>query len=177
MNYPEWFPIVSLIITAVIAGCATVSVWHTLKAFNKQRAPKIIVFVKIDDVRQDLLMICVRNIGNDVALNIRFVFSRTIIDHQNRPMTSGPLIEGISYLAPGESREYVWGAFQELRETMGHTPVIVEYNYQHEKRSIVGRAQLDLVSYAGTLVTQSPEGLMADHLGNIADGVQKIADK
>ena len=171
--------------TSVIAVSAALTVYHAYRTYIFQGAPKIIVYVKEDRRKPGWLMICVRNIGKSVAVDIKFTFDRLHTEH-GRAFSGGPLIEGISLLAPGESREYTWGEYKELVVSVG-TAIPVSFSYAHyvdKKKSqdrceLKGKSKLDIRSFYGTDIDEPPDKTktMKDHLGDISSSVEKIANK
>ena len=179
----ELMQLVSLLITFAIAACAYLSLRHWYKVFFHQEAPKVIVYVKEDNLKFGWLMVCVQNIGKGVALDIKFKFDGVQSRH-GEALTSGPLIEGISLLAPGQTRDYLWGKYEDLVVSVG-TPIEVEYKYSHYvevknkdvKVCRTGKSKLDIRSFYGTNISKPPNKTATDHLGSISDSVEKIANK
>ena len=176
--------LISPLATLVIAVCAYVSLRRASDIVFRQGAPRVIVYVKDDRRIPGWLMIRVQNIGQSVAVDIKFQFERHLIGQDNQVIGRGPLIEGISILAPGDFRDYVWGRYADLVTAVGTTPIGVTVKYSHIeegkkeiKHTLSGNSKLDIMSYAGTNIDLIPDNAVETHLGSISASVKKIADK
>jgi hypothetical protein len=77
-----------------------------------------------------MIEIVVENLGNGVARDVRFTFSRPIpclhlCNDSTGSVNTGPLTNGIPALAPRQRRVVLWGHFDEVRDEMMSKPIVV----------------------------------------------------
>lgn len=111
----DWSAWVTALATVVLAFLTFTYIRLTRETLEGQSDPCVIVSVAHDDERPTVLQLVVRNVGRGLAHDISFTFSRPIpsrawgFSERNAPsaqnMTSGPLIDGIAALGPGEERK------------------------------------------------------------------------
>jgi hypothetical protein len=124
-------------------------------------------------------MIRIQNIGRDVATDIEFKTSRPVpargfglsassSEPPNQVMTSGPLIDGIPVLGPGDSRDITWGQFGGLLRAVGDQPIEVDFTYRHGSRKLRGYSRLEVGSYRDTDASENPPAAVAKSLDKLA---------
>ena len=183
---------VSSIATALAAVLAAVYVYFTyrlLKVQQDQNAPCVVVYTQHDNARPTFIMIVIENIGRSLARDVHFDLSRSIpryafglttADGTAQPMTSGPLVDGIPALAPGESRRITWGQYGGLREALGATPVKVTSRFKYGPREMKPvECVLEVESFGGEVEWGDTDGARkcAGHLEKIARDLQQISGK
>ena len=101
--------------------------------------PEIIVYVDTDKKRPSLIILIIENIGKGAAENISFETSRdlpekafTIEEPQSMPKTmiSGPIVDGIPFLAPNQKIIISWGQYGGLKKYIGGNNIIVKAKYR-----------------------------------------------
>ena len=167
--------------SALIAAFYT---WLTVRLVRSQAEPNIIVYACDDDSRPTIIRIVIENIGRGLATDVHSSASRPIPWHawrstaaQSNPvesMTDGPLINGISALAPGDSRKLTWGQYHGLKKALGDQPIIVTCTYRYGSRKMPQVVtKLDVDSFALTDAVES-EGLRAiKELDRIAAALER----
>lgn len=181
-----------LVWAAVAAVAATVTAlvtiayaYFTLRLVRAQAEPKVIVYVKHDLERPSMLMIVIENIGHDIAHDVTFRPSRSIPERaygitqgdagEAQPMREGPLVTGIPSLGPGDSRVITWGQYGGLSKALGSVPIVLDYTYRHERRTIQGQAKLEVLSYAATDASEKPMVTMAKALTDLSRTMSRIS--
>jgi hypothetical protein len=128
----------TLLATVVVAIATVVYVVLTHQLLRAQTDPCVIVYTKFDGGSHILLVI--ENVGHGVAKDVRFELSREIpkyaigadIDSGRivEMMKSGPLVDGIPAMKPGESRVTVWGQIGGLKKALADGPVKVTCRFK-----------------------------------------------
>ena len=104
-------------ISVFIALIATASAAITYAVYRSSTDPEVIVYVDTDKKRPSLIILIIENIGKGPAENISFETSRdlpekafTIEEPQSMPKTmiSGPIVDGIPFLAPNQKIIISW---------------------------------------------------------------------
>lgn len=90
-------------------------------------------------------------------------------------MQSGPIVNGIPALGPGDSRVITWGQWAGLNEALGNEPIEIEYSYNTRHRTVHERTRLEVASYGGTDASESPASASAGNLAKIATNTDSIA--
>lgn len=133
----DWVAVGMLITTFVLAVLTAVYVRLTRQLARAATDPCVVTYVAHDEGRPTILMVVVKNIGRGVARDVQFEISRPLPERvwgtspeDARPpeverMSSGPLIEGIPALAPGETRQITWGQYGGLSKALGDQPIDV----------------------------------------------------
>jgi hypothetical protein len=104
----------------------------------------------------------VKNVGSGLAHDIHFNFSRPIpakawgMDVESaqlvESMTSGPLIDGIPTLGPGEERRIDWGQYWGLIKNLGEELITAEISFKKKEKTMpVVKCILDVKSFQGTV--------------------------
>ncbi len=172
MHYPflaEIDPVAgwTLLATIVVAIATVAYVCLTHQLVRAQTDPCVIVYTKFDGGSHILLVI--ENVGNGIARDVRFELSREIpkyasgldVDsaHVRETLNSGPLINGIPAMKPGETRVHVWGQWGGLKKALGSDPLTVKCHCRRlPSRFAATENELDPVEC--TLEVDSFEGLL-----------------
>jgi len=176
-NWSSWVTAVATFVLAFLTG---IYVWVTHRILKAQSAPCVIVSVVHDDTRPSILQLVVRNIGRGLAHDVTFEASRPIparawgitLDKAQDPeiMSSGPLIDGIPALGPGEERRIDWGQYGGLFKCIGEEPIVVKCSCKKNgKLTPPTRCKLEVKSFAGTCVSErDPAVKLARELEKIA---------
>ncbi|MCY3555440.1 MAG: hypothetical protein OXH56_08985 [Gemmatimonadetes bacterium] len=141
---------IEVIFTGVSAVFAGVSAYIAYRVDADQRRPKVIVYARMSETQPGLLMVSVKNIGEDPATNIRFEVSPHIPSREDRLMEA--LTKGVPILAPGESRNYSLGAGHTVVRDLGSEEYIVDYTYNWGRRRLKDSSVVEVASFTNTLV-------------------------
>lgn len=148
-------------------------------------SPYVVVYLRHDDRRATLFQIVIENVGKGVANDIRFELSgpipRLAKGHTEaeappaEPMTSGPLIDGITALGPGDKREMVWGQYGGLMKAIGEKGIQVKCRFKFGKEEMDPvYCTLDIKSFTGhDLVDHDGARRSAKHMERIADVMER----
>ena len=121
-------------ISIVMALIAIASVIVTYAVFRSATDPAVIVYGQPDLTRPSLINLIIENIGRGAAYTVSFETSRPLPVHafgievpeeMPDPMTSGPIISGIPFLAPGQRIAIIWGQYGGLYKHIGDLPISV----------------------------------------------------
>ncbi len=176
---------VAAVVLALLTG------WYvmlTRKILESQSDPHVIFTVKHDKDRPSLLQLVVRNAGNGLARDIRFEFSRPVpsrafgLDIKETKkrkfdyMTSGPLINGIPALGPGETREIDWGQYAGLRAALGDEPISVICKFKKNTKEMTPTEFiLEVDSFAGTTAAESQTHKISGQIEKISQDIGHLA--
>ena len=126
-------------ISVFLALIATALAAITYAVYRSSTDPEVIVYADTDKKRPSLIVLIIENIGKGPAENITFETSRglpekafSIEEPQIMPktMASGPIIDGIPFLAPGQKIIISWGQYGGLKKYMGGDNIIVKTQYR-----------------------------------------------
>ena len=185
MNWSNLFSAVA----AVAALFTVIFAWrgtrYAMQTWRTQSEPKVIVYVKHDRERPSILLIVIENIGRDIAHHVVFTPSRPLpanawgLPGKPTPpaaiMDSGPIVNGIPALGPGDSRVISWGQFDGLTKAIGDDPITLDYTYNTRERTVHERSRLEVASYMGTDASESAAAQSANSLSKIAASVESIS--
>ncbi|MBE5160330.1 hypothetical protein [Vibrio parahaemolyticus] len=126
-------------ISTFMALIATASAIITYVVYRTSTDPEVIVYVDTDKKRPSFVNLIIKNIGNGSAENIVFETSRPlpskafgIEEPKNMPslMKSGPIVDGIPYMAPNQSMVITWGQYGGLKKYIGKKSIVVTAKYK-----------------------------------------------
>lgn len=189
---PEWVHVATLGATILLALTAMGSTAASYYLLRKHTDPHVIAYVHHDSNRPSLVTIVIENIGESVAYEVSFDLERSIPDQVRRsspageqqdfaPMTTGPLLEGIPALAPGEKRVINWGQLAGLHDALKGRPVGVTASFESRGRHPLDpsghtvRSVLEVESFRRTDASRSQELEQTEQLKKLAKAVEKIA--
>jgi hypothetical protein len=182
----EWGTWVPAIATVVLAVLTFIYVHLTKGILENQSNPCVIVSVIHDDERPTILQLVIKNVGAGLAQDITFDLSRPIparawgIAEKDAktvgPMTSGPLIEGVPALGPGEQRRIDWGQYGGLTKNLGKEPVTVKCKFKKNGKDMPPmECKLDVKSFEGTVAAERPSAKAAKELEKISRDLHNLA--
>lgn len=171
---------------SVSALLAALYTWLTFRLLRAQGEPNVVLYVRHDESRPSVLQIVIENLGRGLATDLSFHASRPIPRkawglseaeiRQEEAMTTGPLIDGIRTLGPGDSRKIAWGQYYGLTKALGDEPLVVTCEYKHGKRRMRPvTAVLDVRSFAETDAVGSEAERVIKELQRIAESLSRIA--
>jgi len=137
-------------ITSIVTCAATVAlaiftalyVLATWKLMKFTSDPSVIVYVEQDKKYPTLLWIVIRNAGRTVAREVSFQLSEPLpcrvmyVDKEPESMSTGPLVDGLPALAPGQIRRMKWGRQVALSKWMGNKRVYVTCKYKRGNQTL-----------------------------------------
>jgi hypothetical protein len=183
-NWATFWAAVAAVAAGLSALFAAIYTRLTYRLVQTQSEPNVIVYVHHDDSRPTILEIVIKNIGNGLAKDIVFQSSRSIPGHafgvnvaQAKPatdITSGPLIDGIPLLAPGEKRVITWGQFGGLSKALANDYITITCNYSHGARAMQSVSRLEIRSFEGTSANESEPARIIKQLKRIGDATETL---
>lgn len=191
---PEWVHFATLGATILLALTAVGGTAANYYLLRKHTDPHVIAYVHDDINRPSLLTIVIENIGESVAYDVSFDLERSIPDlaagsspsgerRDFAPMTTGPLLEGIPALAPGEKRVINWGQYGGLHDALEGKPVDVTASFKSRGRHPLNPSRhtvtsvLEVESFRNTDASRTQEVEQTKQLKKLAKAVEKIADE
>ena len=183
----DWSAWVTAVATLLLALLTFIYVRLTRRILDSQSDPCIIVTVVHDNDRPTILQLVVKNIGNGLAHDISFEFSKPIpkdawglSQEQAKdapPMEDGPLILGIPALGPGEERKQDWGQYGGLINCIGEEPITVtSYFKKNGKLLPAVKSYLDVKSFDRTNASESPNSKMAKNIEKISKDIHYLTN-
>lgn len=181
----DWSSWVTAIATLVLAILTFIYVRITRKILESQSDPCVIVSVVHDQDRPTILQLVVKNIGNGLAHDISFKFSKPLPNQawgitteqatDAEEMKDGPLILGIPALGPGEERKIDWGQYGGLIKNIGEEPITAtSYFRKNGKIMKPVTSYLDVKSFEDTNASESPVANIAKHIEVISQEINHI---
>ncbi len=175
-------------LAALLALLYVIFTYRLLRVQQDQSKPCVVVYTQLDIARAPMIMIVIENIGRSLARDVRFdleprqipkfAFRRNKANTKPELMTSGPLINGIPALAPGESRRITWGDYYGLQKALGEstTKVTVSFKYGPRQMEPV-ESVLEVESFGGEVEWTDPDGARqcASQLKKIECHLQKMS--
>jgi hypothetical protein len=181
-----WPALVGASSTLILAILTFVYVRLTHKLLKNQVEPCVILTVEHDPDRPTMFQLVVKNIGNSVARDISFEFSRPLPvkafgvetgDGNKAPtLDSGPLHQGIPALGPGETRKIDWGQYGGLIEAVGEKPIIAKCNFKMGNKQLPETENpLDIASFYNTQAHKPLKLRYTESLENMAKGINNFS--
>lgn len=178
------------IATVALAALTAVLAIYTRNLFLEARKtrehetnPNVIITAVHDEDRPTIILLVIRNIGNGLALDIKFRPSREIklcfgLDEDAPdidPITDGPLIHGIPSLGPGETRTIDWGQPGGLLHELQHDHITILVEYLNSSKKLLHQeCKIDIASFLGTAANPSSQTRTVTALENISKTLQAI---
>jgi len=156
-------------ISVFMAAIATASAAITYAVYRSSTDPEVIVYADTDKKRPSFIILIIENIGKGPAEDIKFETSRAlparafsigIPDKMPDTMESGPIVEGIPFLAPGQKLIVTWGQYGGLKKYIGDENIKVSANYKRANskfsiRKLSSSSKLFVESFAQTDISDS----------------------
>jgi len=182
IDWGTWIPAIATVALAVLTF---IYVRLTKGILQNQSNPCVIVSVIHDEERPTILQLVIKNVGTSLAQDITFDFSKPIparawgiVEKDAKivePMISGPLIEGIPALGPGEQRQIDWGQYGGLTKNLGMEPVIVRCKFKKNGKAMPPmECKLDVKSFEGTVAAERPSAKVAKELEKISKDLHNL---
>jgi len=187
-------------ISVFVALIATAAVVVTYAVFRSSTDPVVIVYADPDIKQPSSVNLVIKNIGNGAAHSIQFkptrplpykAFSIKVPEKMPESMEVGPIVTGISFLAPGQKITLIWGQYGGLYKYIGDEPIQVESQYyavgkpRFYSRRLSATSSLDVRAFE---LSESAEHGYGPNLvkefkafnksfDSVSKGVQQIADR
>ncbi|MBU1059064.1 MAG: hypothetical protein KJ804_12195 [Proteobacteria bacterium] len=182
----DWSNEITAVATLLLAILTFIYVRLTRSILATHSDPCVVLTVVHDPEHATILQLVARNVGAGLAYDIRFEFSHslpekafglTVADAKNaKKMTTGPLINGIPALGPGESRKIDWGQYGGLMAAIGDSDIIATCRFKKNNKEMPPtKCPLDVKSFVGTISTEAPMAKTARELAKISKSIQDIA--
>lgn len=182
----DWSAWVTAIATLVLAFLTFVYVRITRKILDSQSDPCVIVSVIHDNERPTILQLVARNIGNGLAHDITFEFSKPLPkkawgiskeEAKDAPiMDAGPLILGIPALGPGEERRLDWGQYGGLSKAIGEEPITaISHFKKNGKKMRPVKSYLDIKSFEFTNASESSIAKIAKYIERLSKDISHFS--
>lgn len=182
MDLSNW---VTAIATAILAIITWFYVRLTKQLLDAQTDPCVIVATEHDLNSPTIIQLVIKNIGTGLASDITFQCSQplpqfawglAVEDAKDAEvMTAGPLIDGISGLAPGEERRLDWGQYGGLMKALDGKPVSITSIFKkNNKRMSPIVSTLDVKSYKGTIASRSVFAKVASDIEKISNNIDHL---
>lgn len=157
MGVAEW---VSIFMAVIAVATAIV----TYAVFRSATDPIVIVYAQPDLQRPSIINLFIENIGRGAAHAITFRTSRPL-PHQAfgiappeempKAMTSGAIVDGVPFLAPGQRISITWGQYGGLTKYIGDEAIRIDaFCYRGHKRLFAKKLQaasnLDVRMFGGS---------------------------
>jgi hypothetical protein len=152
--------------------------------YRTQADPEVVVYAELDDGRNTIMNLVIKNVGNASAQDIAFTASAPIpaeafgLETASAPdaeaMDSGPLITGIPFLPPGGTRTITWGQYGGLTKALGEGTIWVTATYYSRHVGLPWRTKhtnkcpLEVRSFEKTDASDR------NYLRKVADGVKDL---
>jgi len=128
MDLASW---ISIFMALIAVATAIV----TYAVFRSATDPTVIVYAQPDLQRQSIVNLIVENVGRGAAHGVFFkssrplpqnAFSIPVPEKMPDQMQSGPIADGIPFLAPGQRLSISWGQYGGLHKYLGDEPIRVD---------------------------------------------------
>ena len=122
-------------ISIFMALIALMSAAITYLVYRAATDPEVIVYATPDPRRPTVFNLIIKNIGKGPAIDIKFKTSKVLPDQAwsikipdeiPKPMTDGPLVTGVSYLAPDQELIITWGQYGGIKRSLGDSAIEVK---------------------------------------------------
>lgn len=182
----DWSAWLTAAATVVLSVLTFVYVRLTRKILVTQSDPCVILTVVHDEERATILQLVIRNIGNGLAQDIKFEFSRPlparafgmseVETKEVTVMKDGPLINGIPALGPNECRKIDWGQYGGLKSSLRNEPIIATCKFKKNGKDMTPtKCPLDVESFAGTVAVESSVAKAVRELEKISKNIQHLS--
>lgn len=162
IEWPIWISVFMALIAAASAAI-------TYAVYRSSIDPEVIVYADTDKKRPTIIILIIENIGKGPAENISFKVSRdlpekafSIEEPQIMPktMTSGPIVNGIPFLAPNQKIVVTWGQYGGLKKYIGGNNIVVKAQYKRANskfwsNKLYSSSQLFVEAFHGTDISDS----------------------
>jgi len=172
---PDYPAIISALATVVLAVLTIIYVALTSKLVRAQSEGCVVVYPMLLPGQYRELAIVIENVGHGLARNIKFSLPQHLSGLPTStagPFLTGPLVDGLPALGPGERRLYYWGTLSDLLEK--HAGDKINITVKHDGFNDVG---LESISNDCVLSVDSfrKSVSLPDPLTRIANALERIS--
>ena len=175
----------------MIATTSAIINYLMLRANND---PAVVVYAAHDPRRPSIINLVIENVGRGLAYNIHFTANQPIpksafgiekgpSKEPAESMTDGPLIDGIPFLAAGDTRVITWGQYGGLCEALKDKSIEIVAHYQSKpalrflNRNHSTGSAISMKSFAGTDASDNNwDKRIAEHLKDIDGRLRRVID-
>ncbi|MFJ7140663.1 hypothetical protein [Pseudomonas protegens] len=158
MGIAEW---VSIFMAVIAVATAMV----TYAVFRSATDPVVIVYAQPDLQRPSIINLFIENIGRGAAHTITFRTSRPLPDQafgiqppkeMPEAMTSGAIVDGVPFLAPGQRISITWGQYGGLTKYIADEAIRVDtFCYRARRKGLFAKrlqaaSNLDVRMFGGS---------------------------
>lgn len=161
----EWGNWISIFMALIAMASTLIS----YAIYRSSTDPEVIIYADTDKKRPSVIILIIENIGKGPAENIIFKSAKELpekaygIEEPKNPpeiMKSGPIINGIPFLAPRQKIIITWGQYGGLKKYLGNESIVVtaEYKRANSKfatKKLSSSSQVFIESFAGTDISDS----------------------
>lgn len=127
------FSFVVTLSTVVYAVLTRSLVKETVKLRHAETEPALSVYIKPHDKKIFIFILVIQNHGRGAAKNLTWKFENDMEDFKKRniDIESVAIFQGLSYLAPGQRIETLFGTSTGLLDNGGIKPFIIHCSYKN----------------------------------------------
>lgn len=162
-----------------------VAIWVSYTVYSANISPEVIIYVDDNPDAKSIINLVIKNIGRGVAKNIKFKPNKALpknafgFEEAKMPlvMDEGPIITGISNLAPDSSRVIMFGRYHGLEKWFEGKSIDIEITYERssklpfKSKYIKSISTLDVYSFATTDASDN------SHAKKLVDEIKKLKDE
>jgi len=171
----------------IATGVATIATMVNYHLFRTQVDPHVIIYAAADDKRPSVILLVIENVGRGLAKQVSFKCSSPLPEHAYgfedaplaKPMTSGPILNGIPALGPGAKRVFTWGQYGGIHKFIGSKVIDVTIRFKGDRIGMFDATEHEVVcpieikSFEGTDASdKNYDKEAAKQLKRIADVVE-----
>lgn len=158
MGIAEW-------VSIFMAVIALASAMVTYAVFRSATDPVVIVYAEPDLQRPSIVNLFIENIGRGAAHTVTFRTSRPLPqqafgieppEEMPEAMTSGAIVDGLPFLAPGQRISLTWGQYGGLTKYMADRAIRVDsFCYRSPRKGLFAKklkaaSNLDVRMFGGS---------------------------
>ena len=158
MGIADW---VSIFMAVIAVATAIV----TYAVFRSATDPVVIVYAQPDLQRPSIINLLIENIGRGAAHTITFRTSRPLPhrafgiqppEEMPETMTSGAIVDGVPFLAPGQRISITWGQYGGLTKYIADEAIRVDaFCYRSQRKGLFAKklqaaSNLDVRMFGGS---------------------------
>ena len=182
--------IIALIVAALAAGY-TIYDRHQVRQSQKRTeesqkrlekrldSPKVVAFLRRDEVNTSLLIVCVENVGTGTAKNVQFQPSNPSLETVSEISLGdiGFIKNGIDYFGSGQKYEFPINTIrgEEAWKELMQTPLEITITYANSAdEELVEYAHLDFGVFGSVPLVKSPIGSIAETTKEMVKAINEM---
>lgn len=142
-------------------------------------SPKVVVYLRRDEVNTSLLIVCVENVGTGTAKNVQFQPSNPSLETVSEISLGdiGFIKNGIGYFGSGQKYEFPINTIRgdEAWKELMQTPLEITITYANsaDEKQPVEDAHLDFRVFESVPLVKSPIGAIAENTKEMVKATKK----